>query len=271
MSRLSSTDEWGLHPLNPDSDIPLHLQTERLIREKIRGGQWHPGMKMPSERTLMTLLNVSRTTIRQALDALLYAGLLDRRHGSGTYVAPVRFVQPMNSVYSFTEQFRQSGVLLENIVRLCEVVPATADLARQLRIAPGDPVLFLQRLRCVHGAPIMLNSSYTPMQLVPNFMNEKDYLSLYALLTEKYGLTVHRAEDYLESIAATGEIASLLQVKRNTPLMLVERTAYTRVGDGEEVPLHVGRNYIRGDACRFQTELTSLIYMDSALGAKPQG
>jgi GntR family transcriptional regulator len=265
MSRLTTTDEWGLHPLNPASEIPLHMQTERLLRDRISSGQWHPGMKMPSERTLMTLLNVSRTTIRQALDALLYAGLLDRRHGSGTYVAPLRFVQPMNSVYSFTEQFRQRGVLLENQVRRCEVLPADAELAERLHIELGEDVVYLQRLRSVRGAPIMLNFSYTPLRLVPSLASETDYLSLYSLLTEKYGLGVHRAQDFLESVPAAGEIASLLGVRRNAPLMLVDRTAYTRVRGGEEVPLQVGRNYIRGDACRFQTELTGLIYKDAAV------
>jgi GntR family transcriptional regulator len=189
-----------------------------------------------------------------------HSGLLDRRHGSGTYVAPVRFLQPLDSVYSFTDQFRKRGILLENEIRVCEIMAASDDLAHKLGIQAGDPLVYLQRLRSVHGVPLMINFSYTPLKLVPNLMHERDYLSLYALLTEKYKLTVYRAEDYLESISASGEIAALLHIKRHAPLMLVERVAYTRTASQDDVPLQVARNYIRGDACRFQTELTSLIY-----------
>jgi len=260
MRASTTSDKWDLLPLDPDNDLPLHMQTERVIREKITSGAWHPGMKMPSERMLMSMLNVSRTTIRQALDALLYAGLLDRRHGSGTYVAPIRFVQPLDSVYSFTEQFRKRGILLENTIRICEIMAATPDLAHNLKIANGDQVVYLQRLRSVHGVPIMINYSYTPSHLMPMLANEREYLSLYALLTEKYRLTVDRADDYLELISASADLAALLHVKRHAPLMLVERIAYTRTAGGDELILQVAQNYIRGDACRFQTELTSLIY-----------
>jgi GntR family transcriptional regulator len=261
MGRQQRPAHWNLTPPDPASAVPLHAQTENQLRERITSGTWPPGMKMPSERELIALLGVSRTTIRQALDALLHAGLLDRRHGSGTYVAPVRFVQPLDSVYSFTEQFRKRGIVLENTVRRCEVIPAPADIAAQLGIAAGDAVVYLERIRSVRGSPVMLIYLYLPLHFVPSLTDEREFVSLYTLLRERYGLVVQRAEDQLESIAASGQIAALLGVRRHAPLMLVERIAYTRTAGGE-VPLHVGRIFIRGDACRFQTELTALIYKD---------
>ena len=258
MTRRSLPRDWSLQPPDPALDVSLRVQIERMMRERIVGGSWRSGERIPSERTLMELLGISRTTIRQAIDALIHEGLLERRHGSGTFVTTPRFDQPLDTVYSFYDQFQKAGTLLDDTVVAAIEIEAGPTVARALEIDPGEPVYFVQRVRSVRGTPLMVNQSYLPARLCPGLLIERGYSSLYALMRERYAIDIERADDFLEAVDADPAMAMLLQVKPRATLMLVERRAYTRGTEGRYVAVHYGRNFIRGDMVRFHSHLTSL-------------
>lgn len=239
--------------LNPESALPLHHQLQQALNSEIRAGRWQPGQMIASERELMKLTGVSRATVRQAINALIQQGVLTSVQGRGTFVAQPRYEQEIRTVYSFSEQMRAQGVQLEDRVLQCVVYPAPPELAALLGIRPKERLIHLQRIRSVRATPFMLSSSYLPYALCPALASEPLAGSLYQMLTEKYDLPPLRSRDTLEAHSADAATAYHLQVMPGTPLIYVERVAYTR----NDLPLHVGRNHIRGDMCRFRIDLQS--------------
>lgn len=258
MNRRLPPRDFALSPPDPSLDTSLRVQTERQMRDRIASGDWRSGDRIPSERALIHLLGISRSTLRQAVDTLIHEGLLERRHGSGTYVTPPRFNQSLDTIYSFYDQFQKAGTPLDDVVVAAIEIEAGPTVAHALEILPGDPVYFVQRVRSVQGIPLMVNQSYLPVRVCPGLLLEQGYHSLYALLRERFGMTIERADDSLEAIDADPTMAMLLEIKPHTTLMLVERRAYTRSPERNFVVVHYGRNFIRGDMVRFHTHLTSL-------------
>jgi GntR family transcriptional regulator len=236
---------------DPHSSMPLHAQLEGHIKQQISVGHWLPGSRIPSERELMQLTGLSRATIRQTLMSLVHQNVLHKVHGSGTFVAHPKYEQALDTVYSFSEQFRQLGQSLKDTVIKQAVEHADEVLAARMAIPPGSEVIVIGRLRVVQDRPMMVNMAYVPLALCPWLATEPITGSLYRLLSEHYGLTVTRATDKLEAISASKELAALLSIRPAAPLMFVERTAYTT----ENRILHLGENHIRGDMCRFSINL----------------
>lgn len=237
--------------LDHDSDIPLHMQFEQQIKQRILDGQWKPHQRIPSERDLMLMAGVSRATVRQTLSSLVREGLLEKSLGRGTFVKPPRYEQPLQNVYSFSAQLRSMGMELKDQVLRCEVIDATPEIAERLALSVSDPVIYLRRLRFLRGTPMMVNIAYIPYAMCPKLVEETFEESLYYLLANKYGYPIIAATDKLEAIAADAATAALLQVPNGTPLMFVERTALTT---GNRI-IHHGYNYIRGDMCRFRSDM----------------
>ncbi len=241
---------WQLDPASPQ---PLHRQFEQRVLEQVHSGAWKPGDKIPSERDLMRLADISRATVRQALGTLIHQGVLETAHGRGTFVRQPQFEQPLHIVYSFYEQLRSVGVTLRSEVLKCATIPAPSALAAQLNIEPGSRVTEIIRRRFIKNTPAMLVTAYVPYDICPGLGDDDLTTSLYHLLTDKYDLPVVRAVDRFEAMAATPDMATLLNVAKRFPMMHVERTAYTTDG----AVLHVGLSTIRGDMCRFRSELLS--------------
>jgi len=239
--------------LDHDSAIPLHVQLEQALAQQIVAGQWRPGDIIPSERDLQRMAGVSRATVRQAIGTLISKGMLRRSHGRGTFVAQPRIEQTLHKVYSFAEQIQQQGRTLEDRIIQRRVTVAGHDLATPLGVAPGEPLIHIQRVRTLEGTPFTLDNFYISQRLCPDLLEIEPNGSLYRLLEERYGLPVLRSTDTLEPIAADRATAFYLQVSPGTPLMYVERVGYTH-GD---LPLHIARNYVRGDMCRFRIHLVS--------------
>jgi len=241
-------DNWQF---DPQSNIPLHAQLEAFLKQWIINGNHKPGDRIPSERDLMEMTHLSRATIRQALLSLVHQNILEKAHGSGTYVAYPKYEQPLSRVYSFSEQFRNQGeTLIDSLLRQ-EVEHATESLALRLDIPPGAEIVVIERLRMLRDRPMMISLAYIPLALCPSLASSPIQGSLYRLLSERYGLPITRATDRLEAVSADKEHAARLGVKRGAALMYVERTGYTT---GDRL-LHLGENFIRGDMCRFSIDL----------------
>lgn len=248
--------------LQPEAAAPLYFQLAQAIRLEIAAGRWKPGEAIPSERELMRVAGISRATVRQAIAQLNRQGLIVSLHGRGTFVARPRMEQEIRSVYSFAEQFAAQGLTLEDEILQRQQVPATDELATLLALRPGDPLIYLKRLRRVHNVPLILDSSYFPLHLCPGLLTDPYEPPLYRLLAERYGLPPLHCVDYIDPVLADRPQAHLLDVEVGAPLLCLERVAFTR-GD---VPLHVTYNYVPGSRCRFRVHLWR-----ESLGADTKG
>lgn len=251
--------EWALDPHSP---LPLHTQFERHLRSRIESGLWKAGERIPAERDLMRLAGISRATVRQAINTLVQEGLLERAHGSGTFVRQRKFEQALDVAYSFSLQLRRAGFHLEDHLLERARVPCPPELSGPLQMAEGTTLIYIRRLRLLDGAPFMVNNTYVPYALCPALLSDPLADSLYQQLTERYGLPVLRAVDRFEAQQPERALASLLHLPAHAAVMFVRRVAWTS-GD---VVLHFSENFIRGDRCYFSVDLQG---QPTALSVKP--
>jgi GntR family transcriptional regulator len=228
--------------------VTAHAQIEDWLADAIAAGQLRPGDRLPTEHDLAAWLGVSRMTLRHALGELAQRGLVTKAVGrnGGTFVAEAKFEQDLTTLAGFSEQLRRHGQVAGATVLAAAQIPASPAAAAALGLAEGDPVHEVRRIRLADGRPMVIEHSLFPAGLFPDLLDCRLDGSLYELLEERYGLRPHRAREMLEPVVAGVREAEALEVDEGAPLMLVERTAYSR--DGQ--PLEFARDLFRGDRTR---------------------
>ncbi|MGH3860787.1 GntR family transcriptional regulator [Actinokineospora sp.] len=210
-----------------------------------------PGSPIPTERSLATEFDVSRTTVRQALAELTVEGRLLRVQGKGTFAAEPKVAQRLQ-LSSYTEDMRAQG--REPSSKLLEVseIPAEADLARLLNIRAGAKVLRLHRLRLADGEPMAIESTHLPLG---RFRGLRRYVvdggSLYQVLRERFGVEMGHAEETIETALAGPHEADLLGADVGMPMLLLSRHSF----DTDEQPVEWVRSIYRGDRYKFVATL----------------
>ncbi|MEU5692742.1 GntR family transcriptional regulator [Actinosynnema sp. NPDC020468] len=211
------------------------------------------GAALPSERELAERFSVSRVTLRQAVGELVLEGKLQRRQGSGTYVAPPKLVQPL-SLVSYTEGMRRQGVAPGRSVITVEHLPADEVLSVDLRIERGAPVIHLERVLLADDERVGLESTYLSQARFPTLLEVLDpTTSLYACLTDSLGVVFTEAEERVETVLATPREALLIGTNPALPMLLLHRVSHDNVG----VPIERVRSLYRGDRFSFMARLRS--------------
>lgn len=182
------------------------------------------GDAIPSERELAGRFSVSRMTVRQAVDALVTSGLLERRQGSGTYVCPVK-VDVQSRITSFTEEMRQRGMIPGARLVRAGVLPAAPDMAVWLGIEPHEPVHFIYRVRLADGVPMAVEKVWIAKSLAPDLLDDGVPASVYEALAA-IGLRPTWGEDAIEAVAADEVISALLEIPAGSPLLEIARRTY---------------------------------------------
>jgi len=165
-----------IDPLDPS---PLYLQVRKALLNAIRRGLYLADDALPSERTLSSLMGISRVTARKAIEALAKEGVLVRRHGSGNYIAP-HLVQPLSRLSSFTEELRARGFTPTSRWLSRVVARALPEELLTFGLSPGARVVRLERVRLASDVPMAFESSVLPLAFVPRPETLQD--SLYASL-----------------------------------------------------------------------------------------
>ncbi len=227
---------------------PLHVQIGDSISSAIRAGALRPGDRLPPERELAASFGVNRLTLRQALSDLERRRLVRRRVGrrGGTFIADPAVERDLSSFAGFSEQARRLGLSAGAVVLGARRLPATAEAAAALEVGPGTELFEIRRLRLANGRPLLLESSSFPAARFPGLLDAPLGGSLYDLLADRYDARPYRAVEALEPLAATREVATLLDVATGAPLLGVQRTAFDRLGS----PVEFAYDLFRGDRTR---------------------
>jgi GntR family transcriptional regulator len=229
--------------------IPKYYELKQRLREGIEG--LSPGTALKPERVLSREFHASRTTVRQALTELAVEGRIVRLQGRGTFVAPPKVSQSLQ-LTSYTQDMRAQGRTPGSRLLEMRVEPADADVAPNLDLADGVPIIRLERLRTADGVPMALEVVHLQAERFPGLTGElTDDTSLYALLRERYDVEPATADETIETVLASPSVASLLGTETGTPMLLLTRT--TR--DTAERPFEFVRSIYRGDRYRFVTRL----------------
>ncbi len=209
-----------------------------------------PGSPVPPERSLAADFGTSRTTVRQAVQALVIEGRLERVHGKGTFVAHPKVAQPL-TLTSYTEDMRARGIEPSSELLSLSTVPADADLATYLNVPLDTDVLAIERLRLANGEPMAVERTHLVQANFPDLANTLTG-SLYAVLRERYGITPHSAEQTIETALASPHEAALLGIDTGVPVLLLSRNTYDAAGE----PFEWVRSVYRGDRYTFVAHLT---------------
>jgi GntR family transcriptional regulator len=236
------------------SAVPYYDQLRELLEQDIRHGRLAEGAQLPSEAQLCDAYAVSRTVVRQALNELAGQGLIRRHKGKGSFVAPPKVDEHLvQSLTGLAEEVGARGGTLTNRVLALEEAEPSAAVARVLRLAPGETVVHLERLRSVDGEPWVLTSTYLPHALcAPLLALDMEHRSLYATLEEELGLELQGGRRTIEATLATERQAELLGVRPGAPVLLLGSVAW--LADG--TPVETFRACHRGDRSRFDVLLT---------------
>ena len=214
-----------------------HVQVREYVRSLVEGLQ--PGDPAPSERELVTRFGVARMTVRQAMDALVGEGLLERMPGKGTFVARPR--RRADRPLSYSEEMLRRGYQPESQTLLSRLEQAGPGVARALGITEGDSVLHWRRLRRADGAPMCLQDCYLNEVLLPGFLEKHMPTGLFDALGRR-GLRPTWAEDSVNADVAAEAEAGLLEIEAGDPVLRVARRSLC--GD---VAVEVSRTVYRAD------------------------
>jgi GntR family transcriptional regulator len=206
---------------------PKYLRIHGDLRERITSGDWRPGTPLPSQRELAAQFSVSIMTLRQALQLLADDGLVEARHGSGTYVA-ARYAHDLGHLRSFASDLSAQGAEITTRLLAAGTIIPPADVAARLA-APGE-VLRLRRLRLSGGRPVIVQTSYLPAALA-RFLEPEDlgHRGLYAILAE-HGLTIARASETITPAPLSPPDARDLVRPEASPALHSHRISFTTAG-----------------------------------------
>ncbi|OQM46138.1 phosphonate metabolism transcriptional regulator PhnF [Anoxybacillus sp. UARK-01] len=237
--------------INKHSPLPIYYQLEQGIKEMIEKGQLQPGEMIPSEREWSERYDISRMTVRQAINNLVNDGYLVRQRGKGTFVATKKIEQPLKGLTSFSEDMRARGMEPGTKVLSFGTIPASSSLAGQLHVSEEEEVYEVRRLRLADQLPIALEIAYVPCSLVPHLTEEIVSGSFYEFIEQKQLLTIRSATQILEASVARKVEADLLQIKEGAPVLLIQRNSYLENGQ----PLEVVKSVYRADRYKFMIEM----------------
>src|SRR4051812_2783765 len=201
------------------------------LKRLILGGEFAVGSKLPNEDRLCERFGVSRVTIREAVRGLIEDGLVVRRHGSGTYVTRRPLIQnSLDTNFSYTEHFQASGYRPGRKLLGLRKVTADADVAAELGVEVGRPLIEVRRIRTADGRPAIYSVDRIPADLLDGSVERSEFAgSLYRILTAADHPIAH-AEAVLSPVVADPDLARLLDVALGTPIQRLRQIDFDESG-----------------------------------------
>lgn len=235
---------------------PLYQQIKGLILKSLQTGEWKPGEAIPSEMELAARFRVSQGTVRKAVDELAAENLVIRRQGKGTFVATHAEQQVQ---YRFLKLLPDSGDLrldgpAQRTITEFKRVRASADIAKLLALRSGDSVLHITRILSFNGVRTILEDIWLPSNSFKGLTADQMahyHGPTYAMFELDFGVRMVRAQEKLRAVLPDQQQAELLGVTTTTPLLSVERIAFTY----NDTPMELRRGLYRTDSRYYWNEL----------------
>ncbi len=221
---------------------PVYIVISDDIKKKIINGEYPPGSKLLPERKLCKLYDVSRTTLRQAINNLAVEGYVYSVKGSGTFIAEKRIVKQKNKLTSFTEDIESKGFAPKtNIISFEKILPSEI-IAERLNISKDEPIFRLERIRMANDIPILYEVTYRPIKFSPNLKKEDLNNSLFQKLEEE-NIKISYSEQTIEAVLSIDKTSKLLEITKNSPLLVIKSKLYLE----DDTLFEYSRNYYRAD------------------------
>lgn len=236
------------------SPVPLHRQVREYIKRLVETGVLKEDEQIPSERELCEQFDISRTTVRQAINDAVNEGILNRIPGKGTFVARPKIDQGLLNMTSFEDTIRLRGMTPRTEVVSDSVIKAGNRVGRALGLEPGAEVVHIVLLGYADDEPVAYYNAYLPPaigQMVAAtarvWSNEERSFSTFQLYSGRNGINPHITTQTFEAAVADEKLGHTLQIPAGAPVFRVTSIIHAR-GD---IPLEYKEVYYRGDKFRF--------------------
>lgn len=226
----------------------IYQQIVDWMRQQISTGVWPEHYRLPSEIELAGQLEVSRGTIRKAINQLTSEGLLVTIHGRGTFVEAKVIEQPLaEQLIAFSEALLEKKISFQTHVMRQEIEPPPQRIASLLGLAPGAAALTLERVRSVHQNPIIYLHNYVVTDRCPG-IEKVDFtqVRLFQTLEETYGLKLGWGQRTFQALSADAHVADMLNISNCDPVMYMEQLLYLQDGS----PIEFSRIWLPGNSFR---------------------
>jgi GntR family transcriptional regulator len=232
--------------ISRDSPIPLYFQIVTHLRAEIATRS--PGDRFHTEEELARLFEVSKMTVRQAVQQLVKEGLLRRVRGVGTFVGSPVIEQKLDQIREFLDQWFFQGRTVKVHIQAFTERPCPDDVAKTLQVVPREPILYVRRVRFADEVPLVLDHRFLPLaigrRLTRDDLVEK---TIHTTITEKLQIPVAGQQMEIWADHARPEEANALGIRRGDPVLVRTGTFFTPAGE----PIWTGRSHFRSDRYRY--------------------
>jgi GntR family transcriptional regulator len=237
------------YKIDHKSPVPLHIQAEEVLRELISQSEYQNGKILPNEVEMAKKLAISRTTLRQAINKLVYEGLIVRKKRSGTKVAPTPVSSKANNWLSFSQEMKLRGIPIKNFeLHVTWVYPDEA-LANFFEIKRDRKILKMERVRGRPEEPFVYFASYFHPRI--GLTGNEDFkMPLYELLEKEYSVVATISKEEISAKAADAFIAEKLEIPPGSPVLFRKRYVY----DQGERPVEYNLGYYKADSLVYTVE-----------------
>ena len=239
--------------MNQASAKPLYRIVEDYLLDFIESGQLVSGDLIPSEPQLAATLNVSQGTVKKAIDNLVWEKKLYRHQGKGTYVSRLDF---NNSLFKYVSYGDAEGidVRIDKETSKRYIETGNKIVCQKMNVPDDTELLYIERIGCVDSKPVMVEYSRWRADMLPGLENEDIHVPdlFYAVVVDKYNVPIVRAEETLTAEITTEKTAKILDIDIASPVLVLNRTTYTRNNQIIEIRTTKGR----GDMFSYKTEIT---------------
>ncbi|MES3631171.1 MAG: GntR family transcriptional regulator [Longimonas sp.] len=233
-------------------NLPRHEQLSNWLRTRIADGTYEADEQLPSEHTLCDQFDVSRVTVRRALQTLESEGLIYRKQGLGSFVQDQRMRPGLVRLTDFAEDMAQAGIAASSRIVMNTNVEVPASVSAKLGVKPGTTVRRLDRTRLGDGQPVAFDYTWLPLNyaslIEPYDLAEQ---TIYSILETEHDVEVRRGQYRIEAANASDTVAEALGVPPGTALLLISRLS---IG-AEDAPIYYQQRYYRTDRVAYELEL----------------
>jgi len=237
------------HAIDHKSPIPLHAQAEQLLRKMISEEEYQNGKVFPNEIELAKVLAISRSTLRQAINKLVFEGLLVRKKRSGTKVAKSVVSSKSNNWLSFSQEMKLRGITIKNFETQVSWVLPDEEIADFFEIKPDRKVLKMEKLRGKPDEPFVYFVSYFHPRV--GLTGEEDFkMPLYEMLENEHSVIATLSKEEISAKAADNFIAGKLKIALDSPVLFRKRFVY----DHGERPIEYNLGFYKADSFVYTVE-----------------
>lgn len=236
--------------IDKNSRIPLYSQLMDILIMEIEK-DIKENEQIPSERDICEKYDVSRSTVRQAINELEKEGYIYKIHGKGTFVAPKRVDQDLIKFYSFTEDMKKIGKRPFSKVLEFQIINLDNYIARKMDLSEGELAYKFTRLRLADNVPMMLETTYISYTRFPGLTkDELEKEALYDIIQNRYKTSITRAEETFRPVVTSEDEASILNMPKEIPSLKIERFTFA-----ENSIIEYTISIARGDKFKYRVKL----------------